>query len=81
MIIKVIYKDGRKAYLGNVMHAEEIPLKTSPDGEEFIGLRVERLIGEKISVMRPLRKDQIESWGVLGEPKDIDQDEQDIINE
>lgn len=67
MIIKVTYKDGRKAYLGNVMHAEEVPLKNSIDGEEFMGLRVERLIGEKISRMRPLRMDQIESWDIVYE--------------
>lgn len=65
MIIKLIYKDGRKAYLGNVIHVEEVPLKNSKDDKEFLGLRVERLIGERVSNMRPLRMDQIEEWDIV----------------
>lgn len=65
MIIKVIYKDKRIAYLDNVLFVEETPLKSSIDNKEFLGLRVDRLIGERISSMKPIRMEQIELWDII----------------
>ena len=65
MIIRVIYKDERRAYLDKVLFVEETPLKSSLDTKEFLGLRVDRLIGERISAMKPIRMDQIESWDII----------------
>jgi len=66
MIIKILYSDGRKGFLDKVLFAEET--KFIPEGSKDLvtALRVERLIGGRVSVMKPILLKSIKEWDMIG---------------